>query len=54
MRKPMRTALAPAVIEAAVGGAAGYGSQDSRSGRPLDERFNQVWAGGAGSAHWGC
>jgi hypothetical protein len=62
MRKRTRAALAPAAIAAAVAGAAGHRAQDSGSGRRLDvlgrerpaERFDQVWAGGAGSSHWGC
>jgi hypothetical protein len=37
MRKRIRAALAPAVIVAAVAGAAGYRAQDSGSGRRLDE-----------------
>jgi len=71
MRKRIQAAVVPAVIVAAVAGAAGYRAQDSRSRRRLDEpddpnavnrssgagqdeRFNKVWAGGAGSSHWGC
>jgi hypothetical protein len=37
MRKRIQAAVVPAVIVAAV---------------VQDERFNQVWAGGAGSSHW--
>jgi hypothetical protein len=39
MRKGIRAALAPAVIVAAAA---------------QDAHFNRVWAGGAGSLHWGC
>jgi membrane-bound lytic murein transglycosylase B len=37
MRKRWKAALAPAVIVAAIAGAAGYRAQDSGSGRRLDE-----------------
>lgn len=33
-------------------GGGGRGSCDP--GSVQDERFDQVWAGGAGSFHWGC
>jgi hypothetical protein len=39
MRKRIRAALAPAVIVAATA---------------QDAPFNEMWAGGAGSLHWGC
>jgi hypothetical protein len=35
----------------------GYGRYATAQDAPesvQDERFNQVWAGGAGSSHWGC
>jgi hypothetical protein len=35
----------------------GYGEYATAQDAPesvQDERFNQVWAGGAGSSHWGC
>ncbi len=35
----------------------GYGAYATAQDAPesvRDERFNQVWAGGAGSSHWGC
>jgi hypothetical protein len=54
MRKPIQAAVVPAGIVAAVAGAPGYRAQDSGSGGRLDERFNEMWAGGAGSSHWGC
>jgi hypothetical protein len=46
MRKRMRAALAPAVIVAAT-------AQDAPACVP-DECLNEVWAGVAGSSHWGC
>jgi len=46
MRKRMRAALAPAVIVAAA-------AQDAPASVP-DECFNEMWAGVAGSSHWGC
>jgi hypothetical protein len=46
MRKRIRAALAPAVIVAAT-------AQDAPES-VQDERFNEVWAGGAGSSRWGC
>jgi hypothetical protein len=39
MRKRIREALAPVVLVAAAA---------------QDARFNEMWAGGAGSLHWGC
>jgi hypothetical protein len=36
---------------------AGYGGDARAQDAPesvQDERFNEVWAGGAGSSHWGC
>ena len=36
---------------------AGYGGYSRAQDAPesvQDERFNEVWAGGAGSSHWGC
>ena len=35
----------------------GYGGYSRAQDAPesvQDERFNEVWAGGAGSSHWGC
>jgi hypothetical protein len=35
----------------------GYGGYERAEDAPesvQDERFNEVWAGGAGSSHWGC
>jgi hypothetical protein len=35
----------------------GYGGYSQAQDAPesvQDERFNEVWAGGAGSSHWGC
>jgi hypothetical protein len=39
MRKRIRAALAPVVLVAAAA---------------QDVHFNKVWAGSAGSLHWGC
>jgi len=68
MRKRIQAAVVPAVIVAAVAGYRAQDSRSRRrldepddpnavnrsSGAGQDERFNKVWAGGAGSSHWGC
>jgi Transglycosylase-like domain len=35
-------------------GYGGYARAEDASESVQDERFNEVWAGGAGSSHWGC
>jgi muramidase (phage lysozyme) len=35
-------------------GYGGYARAQDAPGSLQDERFNEVWAGGAGSSHWGC
>ena len=46
MRTRIQAVVVPAVLVAAT-------AQDAPES-VRDERFNQVWAGGAGSSHWGC
>jgi Transglycosylase-like domain len=35
-------------------GYGGYARADDAPESVQDERFNEMWAGGAGSSHWGC
>ena len=35
-------------------GYGGYATAQDAPESVQDERFNEVWAGGAGSSHWGC
>jgi soluble lytic murein transglycosylase-like protein len=35
-------------------GYGGYARAEEAPESVQDERFDQVWAGGAGSSHWGC
>jgi len=47
---PLRTRIQAAVVPAVIVAATAQDAPESVH----DERFNQVWAGGAGSSHWGC
>jgi Transglycosylase-like domain len=35
-------------------GSGGYARAEDAPESVQDERFNEMWAGGAGSSHWGC